>query len=128
MNDYDCILNIRMIWFLNDTLRVNLDILFLYFKSNQNTCYLPCYYLFFVSIHLYCVCKHVCMWGGHMYMPVCRYDLLRCTCVTVRGQVAGVTSLLPVHGTETQVLSLPNHLTSHFYPIIPMRISHLLMF
>lgn len=60
MNDYDCMLNIRMILFLNDTLCVNLDISYLYFKSTQNTCYLPCYY-YSLLIFIQTVCASMCV-------------------------------------------------------------------
>jgi hypothetical protein len=59
-------LNIKMIRFVNDMLRVNLDILYLYFKHLLFTLL-----LLFVSIHSNCVCKYVYTCVGQVHTHVC---------------------------------------------------------
>lgn len=84
-------LNIRISWLLNDMLHVNLNIkLYLYFKSNWNTCYLTLlsFLTLFFSIHLYRVCMWMCVSGG-VGMPMFGYAMLCSACVEVRGPPMG---------------------------------------
>lgn len=70
MKDYGPLLNVRISLFLNDMLYVNLSIkLYLCFKSNRNTCNLPCYYFLFFFQHSFILgmCVYVGA-GGHAHV------------------------------------------------------------